>query len=75
MMITHTDADEWVDYLRVRLRERLGVQDVPAVRSGAVSRRTSASGRCRWPCVGWWAPTSRRVARSEVAAGGLAGLA
>jgi DegV family protein with EDD domain len=36
LMITHTDAQEWVDYLRARLRERLGVDEVPAVRSGAV---------------------------------------
>jgi uncharacterized protein len=36
LMITHTDAPEWVEHLRARLRERLGVADVPAVRSGAV---------------------------------------
>jgi uncharacterized protein len=36
LMITHTDAPEGVDYLRARLRERLGAQDVPVVRSGAV---------------------------------------
>ena len=36
LMITHSDAEEWVDYLRARLQERLGAQDIPAVRSGAV---------------------------------------
>ena len=36
LMITHTDAEEWVDYLRARLRERVGADDVPVVRSGAV---------------------------------------
>jgi fatty acid-binding protein DegV len=36
LMITHTGAEGWVDYLRARLLERVGAQDVPAVRSGAV---------------------------------------
>jgi DegV family protein with EDD domain len=36
LMITHTGAEEWVDHLRARLLERMGAQDVPAVRSGAV---------------------------------------
>jgi fatty acid-binding protein DegV len=36
LMITHTDAGEWVEYLRMRLRELLGAQDIPAVRSGPV---------------------------------------
>lgn len=36
LMITHTGAEDWVDYLRARLLERVGAQDVPAVRSGAV---------------------------------------
>ncbi len=36
LMITHTDASEWVEELRARLRERVGADDVPAVRSGPV---------------------------------------
>jgi len=36
LMIVHSGAEEWVDHLRDRLHERLGAQDVPAVRSGAV---------------------------------------
>ena len=44
LMITHTDAPEWVEYLRARLRERFGVQHVPAVRSGAVLDRARGPG-------------------------------
>ena len=36
LMITHTGAEEWVDYLGARLQERVGAHDVPVVRSGAV---------------------------------------
>ena len=36
LMITNTGAEEWVDYLRARLQERVGAHDVPVVRSGAV---------------------------------------
>jgi len=36
LMITHTDAPEWAEYLRAQLRERLGAEDVSVVRSGAV---------------------------------------
>ena len=36
LMITHTGADEWVDHLRARLLERVGVDQIPVVRSGAV---------------------------------------
>jgi uncharacterized protein len=36
LMITHTDAPEWVEELRARLRERVGADSVPAVRSGPV---------------------------------------